>query len=77
MSHNCFVYLDDRISGQRDYVSARASSLIQRSDVASSGFIPNESKSHWEPVQVEEWLGFLISRLFNLCFKFQKPGWLS
>ena len=41
MSHNCFVYLDDRISGQRDYVSARAASLIQRSDLASSGFIPN------------------------------------
>ena len=46
MSHNCFVYLDDGISGQRDYVSARAASLIQRWDLASSGFIPNESKSH-------------------------------
>ena len=44
MSHNCFLYLDDRISGQRDYVSARAASLIQLFNLASSGFIPNESK---------------------------------
>ena len=44
MSHNCFVYLDDGISGRHDYVSARAASLIQRSDLTSSGFIPNESK---------------------------------
>ena len=39
-----FLYLDDGISGQRDYVSAGAASLIQRSDLASSGFIPKESK---------------------------------
>ena len=70
MSHNCFVYLDDGISGQHDYVSARAASLIQRSDLASSGFIPNESKSQWEPVQVGEWLGFLIN---TIQFMFQIP----
>ena len=44
MSHNCFLYLDGGISGQRDYVSARAASLIQRSDLALIGFIPSESK---------------------------------
>ena len=70
MSHNCFVYLDDGISGQHDYVSARAASLIQRSDLASSGFIPNECKSQWEPVQVGEWLGFLIN---TIQFMFQIP----
>ena len=70
MSHNCFVYLDDGISGQHDYVSARAASLIQRSDLASSGFIPNESKSQWEPVQVGEWLGLLIN---TIQFMFQIP----
>ena len=57
MSHNCFVYLDDGISGQHDYVSARAASLIQRSDLASSGLIPNGSKSQWEPVQVGGMVG--------------------
>lgn len=70
MSYNCFVYLDDEISGQRDYVSAQAASLIQHSDLASSGFIPNESKSHWDPVQVGEWLGFLIN---TIQFMFQIP----
>ena len=64
------MYLYDGISGQRDYVSAQAASLIQRSDLASSGFIPNESKSHWEPVQVGEWLGFLIN---TIKFMFQIP----
>jgi len=58
MSHNCFVYLDDGISGHRDKVSARAASLVQRSDLSSSGLVQNESKSRWEPFQVGEWLGF-------------------
>ena len=59
MSHNCFVYLDDGISGHRQViVSARAASLVQRSDLSSSGVLQNESKSRWEPVQVGEWLGF-------------------
>ena len=61
MSHNCFVYLDDGISGSRDYISARAASNIQRSDLASAGFVTNEEKSNWEPVQIGEWLGFLIN----------------
>ena len=46
MSHNCFVYLDDGISGSRDYISARAASNIQRSDLASAGFVTNEEKSN-------------------------------
>ena len=75
MSHNCFLYLDEGISGQRVYVSARAASLIQRSDLASSGFIP-ESKYHWEPVQFGEWLGS-SSTVFNSYFKFQNTSWLS
>lgn len=36
--------------------------------LASSGFIPNESKSRWEPVQVGEWLGFLVN---TIQFMFQ------
>ena len=63
MSHNCYVYLDDGISGSRDYISARAASNIQRSDLASAGFVTNEEKSNWEPVQIEEWLGFLINTI--------------
>ena len=63
MSHNCFVYLDDGISGSRDYISASAASNIQRSDLASEGFVTNEEKSNWEPVQIGEWLGFLINTI--------------
>ena len=40
------------------------------SDLASSGFVVNESKSCWEPVQVGEWLGFLIN---SIQFTFQLP----
>ena len=58
MSHNCFVYLDDGISGHRDKVSARAASLVQRSDFSSSGLVQNESKSRWERVQVCTMVGF-------------------
>lgn len=70
MSHNCFVYLDDGISGQRDYISARAASLVQRSDLASAGLVQNESKSHWEPVQVGQWLRFQIDTIQHM---FQIP----
>lgn len=52
MSHNCFVSLD--ISGSRDNISARDASNIQRSDLASEGFVTNEEKSNWEPVQIGE-----------------------
>lgn len=71
MSHNCFVYLDHGISGSRDYISARAASNIQRSDLASAGFVTNEEKSNWEPVQIGEWLGFLIN---TIRLTFQIPA---
>ena len=66
MSHNCFVYLDDGISGHRDKVSTRAASLVQRSDLSSSGLVQNESKSLWEPVQVGEWFGFLNNTIQHI-----------
>lgn len=61
---------------RRDYISARAASLVQRSDLASSGCIPNDSKSHWDPVQVGNGWGS-SSTLFNPRFKFQKPSQLK
>ena len=70
MSHNCFVYLDDGISGQCNFASAQAASLVHCSDLALSGFVVNKSKSCWEPVQVGEWLGFLIN---SIQFTFQIP----
>ena len=75
MSHNCFVYLDDGISGHHDYVSARAASLIQRSDLASSGFIPRVNHNGSLFRLGNGWDSSLT--LFNSCFKYQKPSWLS
>ena len=69
MSHNCFVYLDDGISGQRDCVSSHAASLVQRSDLSSAGFVENENKSHWEPVQIGEYTTFIMAaKLFILLY---------
>ena len=61
MAHNCFVYLDDGISGSPDYVSARAASVIERKDLEAAGFVINEEKSNWQPVQIGEWLGIFIN----------------
>ena len=63
MSHNCFVYLDDSISGNRDYVSACVASVIQRKDLTAAGFVANEEKSQWGPTQIGELLGFLINTI--------------
>ena len=49
----------------------RAASLVQCSDLSSSGLVQNKSKSCWEPVQVGEWLGFLINTIEHV---FQVPG---
>ena len=68
MSHNGFVYLDDGISGSHDYISVRAAGNIQRNDLASAGFVTNEEKSNWEPVQIGEWIGFLIN-VIRLTFQ--------
>ena len=61
MAHNCFVYRDDGISGSPDYVSARAASVIERKDLEAAGFVINEEKSNWQPVQIGEWLGIFIN----------------
>ena len=37
--------------------SAKVNNLVVHSDLLKSGFVPNEVKSLWEPVQVITWLG--------------------
>ena len=63
-------YLDDGIYGSRDYISAKAASNIQRNDPVSAGFVTNKEKSNCEPVQIGEWLGFLIN---TIRFTFRIP----
>ena len=63
MGHNSFIYLDDGFGSRPDKCSAVAASLIQRKELSSSGLLCNEEKSHWDPVQIGEWLGFVIDTL--------------
>ena len=63
MGHNSFVYLDDGLGSQPGRMSAFAAAFIQRKDLASSGLLVNEEKSHWVPMQVGEWLGFVIDTI--------------
>ena len=46
MGHNSFVYLDDGFGSQPERTSAVAAAFIQRKDLASSGLLVNEEKSH-------------------------------
>ena len=70
MSHSSFVYLDDGFGSQPDQCSAAAAAVIQKRELNSSGFLVNEDKSHWDPVQIGEWLGFVINAI---AMTFQIP----
>ncbi|KXJ10028.1 Integrase/recombinase xerD-like [Exaiptasia diaphana] len=58
MGHVTFIYLDDGFGSQPDKTSACAASLIQRKELHSSGLLCN-----WVPMQIGEWLGFLINTI--------------
>lgn len=55
MNHCCFAYLDDGTSGLPERVSAIAASLVHQKDLKL-----NKGKSVLVPVQVGQWLGFII-----------------
>ena len=63
MGHNSFIYLDDGFGSQPDKCSATAASFIQRKELSLSGVLCNEEKSHWTPMQIGEWLGFVIDSI--------------
>ena len=67
MSHSSFVYVDDGFGSQPDRCSAAAAAVIQRGELNSSGFLVNEYRSHWDPMQVGEWLGFVINTIAMTC----------
>ena len=54
-------FLDDVLGGGADHISAKLNSLIVHSDLLKSGFVPNEDKSQWEPVQIITWLGVILN----------------
>ena len=63
MSHCCFVFLDDGISGHPERVSASAASLLHQKDLGLGGLKLNREKSMLEPMQVGQWLGFVIATI--------------
>ena len=63
MGHNSLIYLDNGCGSQPDKCSAAAATVIQRRVLNSSGILVNEDKSHWDPMQIGEWLGFVISTI--------------
>ena len=54
------VFVDDGLGATADYAKARISNLSVHADLLKSGFVPNEEKSLWEPIQVITWLGTVI-----------------
>ena len=57
------MYLDDGISGHPDKVSAAAASIIHQKDLELSGLKMNSEKSCLDPMQVSQWLGFIIDTI--------------
>ena len=49
--------------GGTDPVSAKINSLVVHSDILNSGFVPNEDKSQWEPIQIITWLGVILNAI--------------
>ena len=55
------IFLDDGIGAARTYISRKIFSLQTYADLLKFGFLPNESKCVWDPVQEITWLGVSIN----------------
>ena len=55
-----FTYLDDGAGAACNFQDALQTSQRVRQDIKDSGFVANETKSVWEPVQTGELLGFIM-----------------
>ena len=53
------IYLDDGFDVESTESLSQIHSNILRSDVAAAGFISNDDKSVWVPVQFIVWLGIV------------------
>ena len=54
------VYLDDGLGSARDFAPCEAASLFVKTSLQLSGFLPNDSKSVWQPTSCLVWLGYSI-----------------
>ena len=62
------VYLDDGISAAKSFSKSEEHSLLVRSDLFKSGFVPNKCKCQWVPVQIICWLGIVWDFKNNRMF---------
>ena len=54
------IFLDDGLGGGSTSTKARFNSVTVRADLTKLGFVINEEKSIWIPVQVITWLGIVF-----------------
>lgn len=54
------IFLDDGLGGGVDKIQAKINSLTVNADLLKFGFVANEEKSRWEPVQKITWLGTVL-----------------
>ena len=62
------VYLDDGISAAQSFSRCEEQSLLVRSDLVKSGFVPNKDKCQWVPIQIICWLGIFGDFKNNCMF---------
>ena len=54
------IFLDDGLGGGASKMKAKINSLTVHADLLKFGFVINEGKSIWEPVQIITWLGTVL-----------------
>ena len=59
------VFLDDGLGGGPTQRQAKTHSLTVHADLLKCGFLVNEDKSQWTPLQDIIWLGYVIDTLIN------------
>ena len=70
------MFLDDGLGGGVIIVKAKINSLIAHADLSRSGFIINEGKSLWEPVQILPGLTLYLI-LIEVLSRLLKVGFLN
>ena len=60
--------LDDGISTAQSFSKCEEHSLLVKSDLFKSGFVPNKDKCQWVPIQVIYWLGIFWDFKNNCMF---------
>ena len=62
------VYLDDGLGSARDFARCEAASKFVETSLKFSGFLPNDSKSIWQPTSCLVWLGYCIDLSSHIIF---------